>query len=196
MYTNVKYLPLFSNIPDIYSSQTSEARKNKNQIHLVLFGAIHEATNFDLLIEESLSFEKKNKSKVILQLLGRNGSGQKMWEESWTNAGLQVNVIGEQPTNIIAHVLSDGHIGLTTSAYSMIEKSSAVATMLYFQLPILCVSKFEAPQNLSLVQPPFPVFEVRKGCLEACLKYSGNLTSDRNIDSVANQFIEDLKNAT
>ena len=78
----------------------------------------------------------------------------------------------------------------------MLEKSGTVAAMLDHQLPILCVSKFEAPRSLHFIKLPFEVFEVAEGCIDACLHYSYHQPLERDVYTVANQFIGDLENAT
>jgi glycosyltransferase involved in cell wall biosynthesis len=171
---HVNYLPLFSNIPVAENFVDSEEEKNikggRKNISIVVFGTIHPSTLIEQLLEEVITYKKKNNTGITLTIIGRCGPEQAHWVSAWKSAGLEVQVLGEQSATTISHVLSRASVGIATCAIAMIDKSGTVAAMLRHGLPVLCVAKPWVSREIDILKPPYGIVELSKGGVDACMK--------------------------
>jgi glycosyltransferase involved in cell wall biosynthesis len=170
---NVSYLPLFSNIPVVDSIVENEEKTingSRKNISMVVFGTIHPSTLIEQLLEEVITYKKKNNTEITLTIIGRCGPEQERWVSAWKSAGLKVQVLGEQSATTISHVLSCASVGIATCAIAMIDKSGTVAAMLKHGLPVLCVAKPWVSREIDILKPPHGIIELSKGGLDACMK--------------------------
>jgi glycosyltransferase involved in cell wall biosynthesis len=171
---HVNYLPLFSNIPVAENFVDSEEEKNikggRKNISMVVFGTIHPSTLIEQLLEEVITYKKKNNTGITLTIIGRCGPEQAHWVSAWKSAGLEVQVLGEQSATTISHVLSRASVGIATCAIAMIDKSGTVAAMLRHGLPVLCVAKPWVSREIDILKPPYGIIELSKGGVDACMK--------------------------
>jgi glycosyltransferase involved in cell wall biosynthesis len=171
---HVNYLPLFSNIPVAENFVDSEEEKNikggRKNISMVVFGTIHPSTLIEQLLEEVITYKKKNNTGITLTIIGRCGPEQAHWVSAWKSAGLEVQVLGEQSATTISHVLSRASVGIATCAIAMIDKSGTVAAMLRHGLPVLCVAKLWVSREIDILKPPYGIIELSKGGVDACMK--------------------------
>jgi glycosyltransferase involved in cell wall biosynthesis len=171
---HVNYLPLFSNIPVAENFVDSEEEKNikggRKNISIVVFGTIHPSTLIEQLLEEVITYKKKNNTGITLTIIGRCGPEQAHWVSAWKSAGLEVQVLGEQSATTISHVLSRASVGIATCAIAMIDKSGTVAAMLRHGLPVLCVAKPWVSREIDILKPPYGIIELSKGGVDACMK--------------------------
>jgi hypothetical protein len=129
-----------------------------------------------------------------LTLIGRTGDAAKTWMEAWKKAGLPVQNLQEQPVSVISEQLSQAQIGITTSAWPMLEKSGTVAAMLDHRLPILCASPYKS-RGKSLWQTDLPAVTLKPGCIKECLSLNAADGQQRSLQAVAHKFLKDLKEA-
>jgi|SRR6185312_3458572 len=189
-------LRLFGNIP-VQNNQPTEttdpATKADKRFTLVIFGTIHPGAPIKQFAQEVAAYANREKVQVLLKIVGRSGLELNHWVDEWRSAGLSVEILGEQPVNIISKVLSEASVGISSSAYFMIEKSGTTAAMLEHGLPVICVSGPYTPTgipNLSL--DPY-IFEYKPGNFrEYSKKLKAPVIKDR-LDEVANQLCLSLK---
>jgi hypothetical protein len=187
---NVKYLPLFSNVPVIYTS--NKPPENNKQISIVVFGTIHPHAAIELILNEVTRYKRDNKADVSFTIIGHSGMETKKWVSAWVCAGMRVINLGEQPVTNISQVLSCATFGISTSAPAMFDKSGTTAAMLAHKLPVICVGKPWRPREIDLPATPKPIIQLREGCIDDCLKISRSEIASANVTDIAEMLIETL----
>ena len=139
------HLPLFSNIPVLSpvitptnSSKGEDAAVKK--ISFVLFAAIHQGAPAQSFARDVAAYGKSAGIKFKLILVGRCGAGQEAWTKAWTEEGMEVSVLGEQPSQRLSEIFFTASAGISTTPYALAEKSGSVAAMQEHGLPVICVS--------------------------------------------------------
>jgi hypothetical protein len=183
------HLPLFGNIP-VAVSRLDEIPLSKNDVTLVVFGTIHPGAPVKQFVEEAIVFKQKNNINISIKLIGRSGGELNNWVSVWQDAGFLVEVLGEQTADVISATLFKATIGISTSAYSMIEKSGTVAAMREHGLNVICVAKPYHPNGILNLPPPEGVFEYKAGNFEECISHNSKLLSKINAAYVAKLFAE------
>jgi len=167
------YLPLFSNIPFFEQESTSNPDdiniNRENKLLFVLFGGIHRNAPVAQLASDLVRYEKSNKTRVLLIIIGRNGPMQKQWTSIWALNGLELVLMGEQSPMMISKILHSASIGISTTPIQLAEKSGSVAAMREHQLPVLCVSRTWKARGIKNPEPPESIVEYKSGKLEECL---------------------------
>lgn len=182
---NVRHLPLFSNIPvkarayqlqhvesavpDINCADNWFNSPNFSEISLIIFGTIHPQAQLAKFIELASKFMERHGLKIKLTLVGRCGTCQELWVTSCISAGISVDVKGEQPAETISFLLSNADIGISTSAFAMIDKSGTVAAMLEHKLPVICVGQTWIARDVDTPKFFDGIYALHDGCIEACL---------------------------
>lgn len=189
-----EYLPLFSNIPVAANkSKTVEDESNwQKTISFVVFGNIHPDAPVDQLVKEAASYAEVNKVKIKLQMIGRNGKEHKRWADAWKAEGLQVEIYGEQPAERISEILVNASLGITTTAYAVVEKSGAVAAMQAHGLPVLCVAPPWTPRGIKSLERPAGITEYHKGNLEKCLQRKRKTSLNNKLSEGAHTMVGEL----
>ncbi len=188
------YLPLFGNIPVQVNSipvGVSQATRPK-LFTFILFGGIHHGASIKQLAEELQNITAVDGSKAILKIIGRCGPEQATWEKEWLNAGLSLEVLGEQSPEYISRAFLSADFGITTTPWLLVEKSGSVAAMHEHGLPILCVSRdWEVQQEFKLkVLPNIIMYE--EGKLNQFLSLSRHAVISNRSEVIAKQFLETL----
>lgn len=186
-----KQLPLFGNIP-ISAVKTLETQHYK----IVIFGGIHPGSPVANFAEELSRFSNTTHHPLSIVLIGRSGSEQDNFTSHYKNYQIPVEVVGEQPAEVVSALLSSASFGLTTTPLLLIEKSGSVAAMLEHGLSVLCLSKpWYTPLVTSITIPPGIVM-YNPGDLQRDLmkinspkKHNHN---DNTVASVADLLIQDL----
>lgn len=182
---NVKHLPLFSNIPvkaRAYQLQHVESAvpvingddnwfnsPNFSEISLIIFGTIHPQAQLARFIELASKFMERHGLKIKLTLVGRCGTCQELWVSSCMSAGISVDVKGELPAETISYLLSNADVGISTSAFAMVDKSGTVAAMLEHKLPVICVGQTWIARDVDTPKFFDGIYALHDGCIEACL---------------------------
>lgn len=133
------YLPLFTNI--VVSHEVNEKNKQDevNEISFVLYGYIHPNAPVRQFAMELADYSKRSYSSIKLKILGRSGSEQFRWKETFRSMGLAVEVLGERSSAQISSILSASTYGVTTTPIALAGKSGAVATMWAHGLKVISV---------------------------------------------------------
>ncbi len=192
--TQADLLPLFSNIPvyTLANINISNIDLNK-EIKFVLFGSIHPESPVEEFVQESLSFTQRNKTQLSLTIIGRAGEEQKRWADTWRSAGFSVDLLGEQSPERISAALQNATIGISTTVFSLIEKSGSVAAMLEHGLPVICVAKpWQSPENISLERYSSEILEYQQGNLEKWLLTEKTINYTSSLSEIAKQFVKSL----
>jgi hypothetical protein len=191
---HVNYLPLFSNIPvaeNFVANEEKNINGSRKNISMVVFGTIHPAALIEQLLEEVITYRKKNNIEITLTIIGRCGPEQAYWVSTWKSAGLEVQVLGEQSATTISHVLSRASVGIATCAIAMIDKSGTVAAMLKHGLPVLCVAKPWISREIDILKAPPGIIELSKGALDACMKSIPDIRYP-DVSDISSTFIKQL----
>jgi hypothetical protein len=204
MGIDVSRLPLFSNIPvDSAYKQSSQLSRSDAllcsiEISIIMFGTIHPQASLDKLLNQLNDYRQKSECTISLTLVGNMGEYKKNWISKFQQAGISVQVHGEQHVECISKLLTKATFGVTTSAPATIEKSGTVAAMLEHSLPVICVGDCWEPRKFNLPSPPPGVYTLKEGCIEEVLnsRFSispGSISHDYSISAVAKTFVEALQ---
>lgn len=180
----IQYLPLFSNIPlnkNHESIRLTKAVSESHRISVVVFGAIYKGGAVEQLAKEMALYGKNNNMEIELQLLGRCGKHAEMWIQTFKEEGLNVINYGEQSAEQISEILSNASVGISTTPFEMVEKSSAAAVMRAHNLHLLCVTDACTPVKKTAL-----VF------LDGVMKYSAGVFESFMLTSKCDLQIPDL----
>lgn len=186
---NAAYLPLFGNIPVIRQScqNSSEGR-----ILLVVFGAIHNRAPITQFAQEAAAYANRSGIQISLKILGRGNSEQQRWAGAFKKNSLDVELLGEQPTERISEILSAATFGLSATALAVIEKSGSYAAMREHGLPVISVAKPWTPAGVAQPIVPEGVLKFQPGNFEACITGNGFIVDHNNVHAVSSKFAEAL----
>ena len=192
---NAEYLPLFGNIPvtgKVNTQNESDLSGINKKLSFVVFGSIHAGAPINGFARDVARYSLKNNVPVALTFIGRCGIEQGRWSAAWQSEGLTVEVMGEQPAERISEVLLNSTIGLSGTAFAVIEKSGSVAAMRQHGLPVLCVSKPWHPAGIAKQQGPSGIIEYSAGNFEACLAAIAPMHYTAHVSDIADKFISAL----
>lgn len=180
-------LPLFSNI-----KQEKSALSSNHEIRIVVFGAIHSLAPIDQFVSQLAHYRDARNVRISVAFAGRSGNELSNWMYVWGKAGFEVDQIGEQPSTVISEILNRSTVGLSTTAFAIVEKSSAIATMQAHGLPVICISRPWTPRGITS-PAHFPGINQYSGSnLAACLDFSTNQPLTHTLSSVANLLVGSL----
>jgi hypothetical protein len=181
-------LPLFGNIPVV---KVKKLDINRSEFILVFFGTIHsgaidclDAFIFDL---KQLMIDKSADFKFIF--VGRNGEMINSVTEKLKNLDFPFKILGELNEGEISKQLSEADYGISTTPYTISEKSGAIAAMKEHGLNVLCVSK-EWNDNDNVIINHQHVFEYKKSLVQFVLM---NNYDNNNLDNITNKFLKSIK---
>lgn len=168
---DAELLPLFGNIPANINCNRKQDVSSKRKINMVIFGTIQSDAPIKTFAKEVAHYEKKNKVRITLTIMGHCHPEQKRWISIWEAEGLEVEFLGEQPFKCVSEVLQRASIGIGTTAFANIEKSGSVAAMLEHGLRVICLSRPWRSRGINDFEPSFKnIFEYQKGNLSFCLE--------------------------
>lgn len=187
-----KHLPLFGNIPLAGQYASKPVQHSPGSIiNLVLFGGIHHGAPVSQFAQTVVNCAKKYDVNFKLILLGRSGNDQKRWADEFAAHQIQVEVLGEQPANVISQQLSSSTIGISTTPISLIEKSGTVAAMQEHGLPVICISREWKPRGNFDVPNIAGIYPYNSEVFETI--FSNTLPVAANsVTSVADKFLAAL----
>ncbi|MDQ6609174.1 MAG: hypothetical protein M3Y85_05080 [Bacteroidota bacterium] len=191
-----KYLPLFSNIPNLANDNKIVKEKKDTlvgrEVSLILFGTLHPGAPVERFTKEIALFSKEREYKIILKILGRAGKEQFRWEAIWQAAGLEVENFGERSFSEVSLILGSSTIGITTNPIALIEKSGSVAAMLDHQLPVLSLAGAWRSRKKICLDVYSHILPYSIHNLEQCLKTKMSKPSACSVSDVANKFLEGI----
>jgi hypothetical protein len=193
---NVSYLALFGNIP-IHDSLKVDNKiyrqtVNPTTINFVIFGSIHSGAPIDKFAEEASVYSKNNNISIILTFIGRCGIEQDRWCNIWRAKGLTAIVMGVKTAEDISDLLVNATMGISATAYEVIEKSGSYAAMREHNLTVLSVAKAWTPKSVATGIKVPGVLEYHPGKFEECINNNITMPYDKKVSSIAKQFINSL----
>lgn len=182
------YLPLFSNIPLVDFGEDL----NNNEKYIVIFGAIHSSSEAKILATEVAEYCLQNNTKVSLKIIGKSGVEKYSWIQAWRSVGLEAELLGEQPQEVISKVLWNATIGLSCTALAVIDKSGSVAAMRLHGLPVLCVAPHWFPRGIDKIEVPHGITEYQKGNFAGVFEIGKKNNNFTSLKDIALRFIKDI----
>lgn len=155
-------LPLFSNISKTALRPLAATGSSKT-ITFVIFGNIHYGAPIKDFSQEVAAYGQEQGITFILKLLGHCGASQNDWINDWQLAGLKADALGEQSAEIISSQLLNADIGITTTPFTITDKSGSFAAMREHGLPVISVSRTWHPALIKNINAPDGVFYYQKG---------------------------------
>ncbi|OJW75074.1 hypothetical protein [Spirosoma sp. 48-14] len=196
---NSEILPLITNIPPThYTTSLKENPVKKafdtKTFNFVVFGSIHPYSLIEQLAIEVANKVKQEFWSVTLTILGRQSNESKNWIAVWKRNGLNVNYLGEQSAEEISKILSQSTIGLSSTAFAVIEKSGSVAAMLAHGLPVLCIASEWKPRGIIPLENHPGILAYKNSNLETVLQLAEKTSIPIiTVSDIARQFIRYLE---
>ena len=184
-------LPLFGNIPLASNRQIQKGYDSK-KISFIVFGGIHSGAPVKEFANELKLYAISTGTEILMKIIGRCGQEQLQWEREFKQAGLPIQILGEQSPQSISKVLSNSSFGISTTPAFLTDKSGSVAAMLEHGLRILCVSRAWHPRGISNINLPDGVVQYRPGEFGQLIKGNSKSYRSYNVSDVANQFVSNL----
>ncbi|WP_226696589.1 glycosyltransferase family protein [Neotamlana sargassicola] len=192
-FYNVKYLPVFSNIP-VIDIKESPYKENK-KVKFVLFGSIHPNVDFVEFFNELQDFYK-HKMGFTLEVIfiGKSGRFLDPWINELKSRKIPFSTLGEQNPESISEVLQQVNYGITTNPSFVVEKSGTVAAMREHGLKVIIVAEKTEPKDTFKLKFNKSLFEYKSGNLKEFLEDGHKKNTDvLGINSVAQKFLNDIK---
>ena len=197
----VDHLPLFSNIINtnsIYENSSSSSSyffdAARNGISLVVFGSIHPGAPVEQLAHDASLYSQEHNCPVSLIMIGRCGNEQNHWAATWIKAGLPTQILGEQPSEVISHLLNNASLGITTTPVALIGKSGTVAAMHEHGLSVLSISRpWRTREFIEVIIPEY-VYVYRQGNFAEYIIIKTDKSYKNNISEVAQQLVFSMFN--
>ena len=187
------YLPLFGNIPvhnSIKNNSKAESHVNSKQvIRLVIFGSILSSTLAEEFAQEAAAYAHEFKKEISLTIVGISGPENKKWESAFQSAGLETEILGEQPSEIISDILGRSTLGISTVPVVAAEKSGTIAAMREHGLSVLSVSlPWKASKELEF--NPIPgIVQYKPGIFKKVLEKNNDDPRSTNVKLVAAELV-------
>ena len=193
---NSQHLPLFGNIPVLYTGEDLSDKNFKvsKLLKFVIFGHIHPGSAVKYFCAEIARCAAKNNIEASLIFIGNCGTEQENWVANCEDAHIEVHILGQQSADNISKVLREATIGISTTPVALLEKSGSVAAMLEHLLPVICVPRVWEPPNFINLEIPEGIAVYKQGNLEEILSTDLNFEASINIENISKQFINSLIN--
>jgi hypothetical protein len=193
---NTQHLPLFGNIPVLYTGEhlLDKNFKASKLLKFVIFGHIHPGAPVKYFYAEVARYAVKNNIQVSLTLIGNCGMEQEIWVVNCQAAHIEVRVLGQQSADDISKVLGEATVGISTTPVALIGKSGSVAAMREHLLPVICVPRVWEPSDFINLEIPEGIAVYKQGNLEEILNTDLNFEANINIENISKQFINSLIN--
>ncbi len=189
---HAKRLPLFGNIP---VCPDNKRNSDEPKLTFVLFGMIHYGAPVYDFTAELHNLQAEFEKKIRLVFVGKCGSELSKWQKVATEAGLVIEIFGEQSPERVSRILSTANMGISTTPLWLSEKSGTVAAMREHGLPVLCVARDWKPSGDFEFVLPAGLYNYEKGELVQSLQAIENgSVGCTTVKSVADVFISDVLN--
>ena len=147
-----EYLYLFGNFP--LNQQCSELNHNIHQnkierIKVAVFGTLYEKFPYTDLGKKlaSISIELKKQIQINIIGLQRDKKGLNKLKNVAEDFSFIFKESGKLSSSSISRLISCCHLGVSSTPYDVLGKSSATAAMLEHGLPILCYDDKDTPKS-------------------------------------------------
>ena len=185
-----RYLPLFGNIENKISNHQLDHQSTI--ISFLVFGSIHPGAPIVQLANELKLYSDKHTIGVELKMVGRCGAEQAVWERECRKAGIQIDILGEQPAAVISSTMRNATFGISTTPPSLVEKSGAVAAMREHGLQILCVSRPWQARSIGNLKTLPGVVEYKEGVIEDFINHKDQQHPVKTFVQIVDQFEQDI----
>jgi hypothetical protein len=148
-----KYLYLCGTVPFSPCKETDTS----DHLRVAFFGTLYEKFNYEhtaiLLKNISISLKKN----ILIDVIGRQreDDGFKKMQATFKSFGFITTVTGELNRTQISRKIQKCKIGVTTTPYDIIGKSSATATLLEHRIPIIAFDDKDTPTEKLFVMKEF-----------------------------------------
>lgn len=152
---NIKaqYLYLFGTVPfsPCKNSNTSD------DIRVAFFGTLYEKFPYEQLGEKLKKISSLLVSPVHVEIIGRQreNEGFKRMQAAFKTFGFQRTVTGELNRTQISRKIQNCKIGVSTTPYDIVGKSSSNATLLEHRIPIIAFDDGDTPKEKLFVMNEF-----------------------------------------
>ena len=182
-------LKLFGNIPVVIQPGKNDS---KRRISFVVFGSIHNKAPIVDFAFEAAAYSLKNDIGISLTVLGRGDVEQRRWANAFESQGLEVEILGEQPAELVSEMFTNATFGLSATALAVIEKSGSYAAMREHGLPVISVAKHWTPRGGDKPAIPLGVIVYQPGNFEFCIANSNRINYPNNVFEVSDKFVQSL----
>ncbi|MDA7757332.1 hypothetical protein N8920_05485 [Opitutales bacterium] len=148
-----QYLYLCGTVPFSPCRETDTS----DHLRVAFFGTLYEKFNYEhtavLLKNISISLKKN----ILIDVIGRQreDDGFKKMQATFKSFGFITTVTGELNRTQISRKIQKCKIGVTTTPYDIIGKSSATATLLEHRIPIIAFDDRDTPTEKLFVMKEF-----------------------------------------
>jgi hypothetical protein len=147
-----KYLYLFGNFP--VNQKSSELnhniQKNKTErLKVAVFGTLYEKFPYSELGKKLADISMQFKKQIQINIIGlqRDKNGLNKLKKIAEDFSFIFEESGKLSSSSISRLISRCHLGVSSTPYDVLGKSSATAAMLEHGLPILCYDDKDTPKN-------------------------------------------------
>jgi glycosyltransferase involved in cell wall biosynthesis len=185
---DAKVLPLFGSVPVLPNALATP--RNDNALRLGLFGSVHPEWQPDELFARLQVLGKP----IQVYHIGRIGSGESLWNEiaERYKAEIQFQLLGEQSPENISELFLSVDFGVATTPLSLIGKSSTVAAMLDYGLPVIVTRNDIHFAGISEDNPGSERLITVDADFIDRMKAAKRLNPEASLPKVATQFLGDL----
>jgi len=150
---DANYLYLCGGIP--YAENIE--KKCSKVLQIAFFGTLYETFPYDIFAKIIIQISSFLKRPVQINVLGRKreSTGFNKLMDVSRKYGLQITVDGKLPSEVISKQIQMSDIGICTTPYDIIGKSSTTATMLEHRLPVLAFDDGDTPKSKLFVMNEF-----------------------------------------
>jgi hypothetical protein len=182
----VKLLPLFGNIKLLNGNQGKAISKN---LKIAVFGCLHPRAKLDELI---IWLRSQKLESYCFHFLGSNGKELNNWLPVLERNNIEYKLFGWLEEADISRELNKCNMGITSTPYSLVEKSGCVAAMLEHQLEVICIGEDWVPRGIKPVKINIPVRNLISTIKLRDLKKQEVQHSKNDLSETVSKFITDL----
>ncbi|MCC6817478.1 MAG: hypothetical protein IT245_01120 [Bacteroidia bacterium] len=188
------HLPIISNIPVVDESHISRIEPN-NSLQFIIFGFICNAAPVNDFARELSDYARSSNKEISIVFAGKNGSNLAEWEQAFKQNNLPYSIKGLLTVEEISHLMSESHIGISTTPFSLYEKSGSVAAMFKHGLPIINVAEsiLWQSENITNYIIDEPIVEYKPGIIAQWVNHLNKPNLKRNLADVVSKFTNDLE---
>ena len=152
---NIKahFLYLYGTIP----FSPCENQVISEHLRVAFLGTLYEKFPYDLLGQFLKNISISLKKDIFVDVIGRQreSEGLKKMQRTFKIFGFDTNVTGNLSRVQISRKIQNCNIGVSTSPYDIIGKSSATATLLEHRLPVIAYDDGDTPIEKLFVKKEF-----------------------------------------
>ncbi|GAT63251.1 glycosyltransferase [Paludibacter jiangxiensis] len=188
---DVKYLPLFGNIP-IIKRVSYKLNSKGDRLSIIFFGNIHYGAPIEEFCKDLKQYSMKENIKIKVDFIGKCSNEQSTWSSKLKAYGFVVCENGEMSENMISEYLQNSHLGISTTPILLAEKSGTIAAMREHSLPVLCVSRSWDIQKFPKDRLPVGINIFHPGMINDTILEQRNTVIANSLQKVCTDFLNTL----